>query len=285
MVLRGHGKALTQVRFLLAAPDVIYPLFYKGFIMIIYLGDEMKKRYILFLILLIIAIFSLLFFTNKKTNNKDDDYAELFLYNIGNSNIEIIKKDNTFILINTGLEEDRYNLLKVLNNFEFQKIDYLILTNRNDEYIGNVSYLLDNYNVDYLYINDFAYESKKVEELENTIVGNYVDSIILSSTENIRLDILAIDIYPGDDDEASMEDKTLVVKASIGNNNIYLASNASSYRLENLDKSYLLVSENKSLFDIPSKYYLYDGKADINENNLLKRDLHIVLSSHKVAFK
>lgn len=245
-----------------------------------------KVKYIsIGIILLIVLVLCLLLFKSlsKEKEINIEDYTQIYMYDLDSSNVEIIKKNDTVILVNTGLGEDRDDLIDELNKLDIYEIDYLILTNKDDKYIGNVSYLLDNYLVDYLYINDYEYSSSLMDKVNSDLVGSYTESIILTSNEIITLDDLTINIYPYMKDDFSMNDKTLVIEMIEGDNSIYLTSNASSKRLDSIKKSTLIVSENKDLFDVDSKYYLYDGE-DKNKNSLF-RDLKVYMNKKELIIK
>jgi len=240
----------------------------------------MKKKVFLLIVLILIILLIILFFClrmdKKNTPIDKTNYSQLYLYDLGKSNIELIIKNDFVIMINTGLEEDRDNLLDYLDKLGITEIDYLILTNRDDKYIGNASFIIENFKVEYLYLNDYNYSSEEVEELLNILFDSYTEEIILTSNENIVIDNLNINIYPYLENDFNMDDKTLIVNIKEGKNSIYLTSNSSNKRLDEIDSSSLIVSENKSFFDIKAKYYIYDRNDVIKDkDNLLKRNINI----------
>ena len=193
-----------------------------------------------------------------------------------------IKKDEFVILINTGLEKDRDNLLDYLDQLGITEIDYLIITNRDDKYIGNASYIVKHFKVEYLYINDYEYTSNIVNNLFDELLDSYTEKIVLTSNEVITLGDLVVNVYSYLEDEFTMEDKSFIINAKEGENSIYLTYNASRKRLD-FNCSSLLVSENDDLYDVNSKYYVYDGDKKIEEkDNLLKRNLIIYMNEKEL---
>jgi len=244
-----------------------------------------KIKYIsIGIILIIVVVFSLLIIKSLSEEKEInvENYTQVYMYNLGNSNVEIIKKNDTVILVNTGSSGDLEDLIDELNKLEIYEIDYLILTNKDDEYIGNVVYLLDNYLVDYIYMNDYEYSSILMDKVNSSLVSSYTENIILTSNEIITLDDLIINIYPYMEEDFSMEDKTLVIEMIEGGNSIYLTGKVSSKRLDFIKKSTLLVSENSDLFEVKSKYYVLDGK---NDKKSLKRDLKIYFDKKEFIIK
>jgi hypothetical protein len=158
-----------------------------------------KVKYISVIIILLVVLVLFLLLFNDLSKEKEiniEEYTQVYMYNLGNSNVEIIKKNDSIILVNSGLKEDLDDLIDVLNKLEIYEIDYLIVTNKDDKYVGNVTYLLDNYLVDYIYMNDYEYSSKIMDEVNSSLVGSYTENIILTSNEIITLDDLTINIYP-----------------------------------------------------------------------------------------
>ena len=243
----------------------------------------MNKIKIMFgsIVLVVILIFVILFVIKKEDKivlNKED-YTQIYFYDLGNSYIEIIKSNDYVFLIDTGLEEDRDMLLDYFEQLGIEKIDYLIITNRNDEYVGNVSFILENYIVDYLYINDYEYTSKYIDDLFNNMDNTYTDEIVLRTNETITIDNLYVNVYPCLDEEFTMDDKSFIVKVSEGDNSIYITSNISSKRLSEVNKGNLLVSRNKEVLNKDFEYYIYDGSEKIkSDKKLLSRNAIIYMN-------
>lgn len=248
-----------------------------------------KKRILVVGVILIISIVFIIILS-KKSSEQDlsidkDKYSQIYLYDLGKSNIEVIKKNDFVILINTGLEEDRDNLLDYLDQLGIEEIDYLIITNKDDKYVGNVTYLLEHFKVDYLYLNDYNYKSKYIDDLYVFLEDSYTEDIILTSNENIKIDNLKIDIYSYMENEFKMEDKTLLVNIKDGNNSIYLTSNMSNKRKDEIKSSTLLVTENKDFLNIKSDYYIYDGIGKVKRDNLLKRNKEIYINKKELIIR
>lgn len=224
-------------------------------------------------------------FDNEKDSIIDKDkYTQIYLYDLGKSNIEIIIKNDFIFLINTGLEEDREELLDYLDKLGIREIDYLIVTNKDDKYIGNLDFILEHFKVDYLYLNDYEYSSKYTKKVFEMLDGAYTENIILTSIENIKIDYLEIDIYPYMEDSFVMEDKSLIVNIREGKNSIYLTNNVSKKRFNEIKTSTILVSENIDILEKNSNYYIYDGNSKI-EKDILKRNKEIFINDKELIIE
>lgn len=242
-----------------------------------------KNKIVGVIILLSLLVIMLIFFIINR-NSKDneninkEDYTQIYFYDLGNSNMEIIKKNEFTIVINTGLEIDRDMIIDYFEQLGIERIDYLILTNRNDEYIGNSSFILENYLVDYIYINDYEYSSDYVDKLFNTLSDSYTEEIILTSNENIKIDELKINIYPYLEDNFTMEDKEFIIEIEEGVYRLYLTGNASFKRLKEIDKGTLIASRNKDVLDKDFDYYIYDGNDKVNNKKKINRNSIIYMN-------
>ena len=70
------------------------------------------------------------------------------------------------------------------------------------------------------------------------------------------------------------------------NHNLYFLNDVSSSRFDEVDKSYLLVSENNDLYDIKSNYYVYTGIEKLaKRNNLLnEKFIKVFMNDRGVTF-
>ena len=224
-------------------------------------------------------------FDNENDSIIDKDkYTQIYLYDLGRSNIEIIIKNDFIFLINTGLEEDREEFLDYLDKLGIREIDYLIVTNKDDKYIGNLDFILEHFKVDYLYLNDYEYSSKYTKKVFEMLDGAYTEDIILTSIENIRIDDLEIDIYPYMEDNFVMEDKSLIINIREGKNSIYLTNNISKKRFNEIKSSTVLISENIDILEKNSNYYIYDGNSKIKKD-ILKRNKEIFINKKELIIK
>ncbi len=247
-----------------------------------------KKKIVLLIVIVLTLGIGIYIFISHDDNDAFDKtkYAQIYLYDLGNSNVEIIKKDDYVILVNTGVREDRDNLLDYLDKLGIDRIDYLILTNKDEASLGNAAFIVNGLQVQYIYLNDYEYSSKNLEELNEVLQDNYATPFVLTTYENIKLGDLNIDIYPYFEEKYSMEDKTLVVKVKEGDKAIFLLNNASVKRFKDVTDSYVLASQNENLYDIKSKYYIYDGSKKMKNNkNVLKRNVQIYVNNEEFIIK
>lgn len=81
------------------------------------------------------------------TWNFSDNYIDVIFLNIPNGEATAIVdyEDQQAILINTGAPSSRDKLLEHLDRLSIKKLDAIFITNKDEEYTGNLEYLVNNY--------------------------------------------------------------------------------------------------------------------------------------------
>lgn len=134
-----------------------------------YRGEKGRKRLVIKLVIYFIvwaALLCSLIFSNDidRSMNKTDfafnesietgEYKVHFI-DVGQGDSSLIQfPDGKNMLIDTGEDtsEIRKNLIRYLDSVGVEKLDYLILTHTDSDHIGNAAYILENYEVDYIYL-------------------------------------------------------------------------------------------------------------------------------------
>lgn len=114
----------------------------------------MKKKFIDYFLYIAIFIFSLSLFINFSTKSRGSNKDEMVVHfiDVGQGDSILIQVNNYNLLIDSGPFEANKKIKNYLNNLDINKIDYLIATHPHEDHIGNMSYIINNYNV----INFFA---------------------------------------------------------------------------------------------------------------------------------
>ena len=237
----------------------------------------MKKIYIIIgvFIVLILGLFislNIILSNNNKENEDSINSSLVSFYDIGKSNITIIQKDNFNILIGTGSFDDQERLLKVISSLNISKFEYVILPNLEESSIGNIGFLINNYDISYLYMKTDTLDN---EEFNEALTNHYLEIIPLTSTEVIEIGTLTINIYMD-------KDNNYYFDINENNHSINIINNVSS--IDKISNSDVLVFDDYSLArDTSFAYYIYDGNDDLNiDATELKRDVSISLNDGKL---
>ena len=166
--------------------------------------------------------------------------------------IAINLPDGKVMLIDTGTEGFNTTYTKYLNekvlNASFDKvIDYLVLTHGDLDHTGGALKLLQNFDVDHIYMPVVDGNSKKYKELKDYIVENDYSTQVIESGIVISTDSYSIDFY-GVSGYTNTNDNCPVIK------------------LEYMDYSFLFTG------DIPSEVELdfVDKYGDLLDADVLK---------------
>lgn len=137
---------------ILSKPSIILIIIYY---LVIILILSKNKHYYLILILLIF----------HKTIPLYNSNLEVVMFDVGEADSMLIstpsKKVN--ILIDTGRGIDINNIIIYLKSIGISKLNYLIITHGDEDHIGGVLYLIDNFKVDNVILNKGDYTELEVE--------------------------------------------------------------------------------------------------------------------------
>lgn len=97
----------------------------------------------------------------------------LFLY-VGQADCTFIQKDGFTLLIDAGNSEDGENIIAFLKHIGVNKLDYLVGTHSDEDHIGGIGYILNNIEVDKLYMSQIGsgkwyYDSAITKAKENNV--------------------------------------------------------------------------------------------------------------------
>lgn len=239
----------------------------------------MSKRSILVIFsIIIIIIISISLILLTKTKRKIplniDDYTPIYLYDLGSSKINIIKKDGFTIVINSGASQDKENLLDYFEQLNITKIDYLVLPNNDASTISNTKFITENYQVDYIYMNEY----NRNNELETSLNDTYSQVIFLTSNELITINNFQMQIIPNHNFDMIINQ----------NQNTICLINNDTFNSSTIQNCQLLVTSNDQVIStINHEHLVYDGQANSKPKNTIKRNVKVYLpnqDNQKVLF-
>lgn len=143
-----------------------------------------KKRYIKnlqfsLIALLIVANFILIkniINSNNIINPKDINVSFI---DVGQGDSILIQVNNKVMLIDSGPKSEKERLVKYLDTLNLQTIDYVIATHPHEDHIGNMAYIINNYEIDKFYAPKASNNTSSFE--------NMIESL---SRKNLKINIL-----------------------------------------------------------------------------------------------
>lgn len=152
-----------------------------------------RKKYI-FIILFIISISFAVFIFKFLNNNSNIIYAPeegkmiVYYLDVGQGDSILIQVNKKNLLIDSGPKSDKKKLLYYLSKINIDKLDYIIATHPHEDHIGNMSEIIDNYNVLNFYAPKVQSTTKTFEQMIDSLKAkNLKINVIKKGTDSINL--------------------------------------------------------------------------------------------------
>lgn len=142
-----------------------------------------KKLSALFLFFICI-IFFLSNCNIKKDSPLNPKLLQVHYIDVNQGDSILIQVNNKNMLIDSGPRESRTSLINYLKKLNISKIDYLIATHPHEDHIGNMAYIIKNFNTKSFYAPKIQSNSKCFEEIILALKKRNLKINILDSTTN-----------------------------------------------------------------------------------------------------
>ena len=209
----------------------------------------MKKKFFDYFLYLSIFIFSFGLFINFSTKNKDVNKDEMIVHfiDVGQGDSILIQVNNYNLLIDSGSFEANKEIKTYLNNLNINKIDYLIATHPHEDHIGNMSYIINNYDVINFYSPKVTTTSNSFEKLIDALqINNLKIKILKANTSSINLGkYTTVEVLsPNLDYYENLNNYSPIIKISYKNTSFLFTGDAEELiEQEVLSKNYNLKSD------------------------------------------
>ena len=164
--------------------------------------------------------------------------------NTGNSDAILLRVDGTVILVDTGETDDYAKISGKLSEYGITAIDYLIISHFDNDHIGTVSQVLQNFTVKTVYMPDYVRDSSLYRRMMSTLEV-MPEVTVHRPTEDVRIELSygSLWINPtklyepgvilGSDAAHSLEENnySLITTVTFGDISILLAGDAEQDRI------------------------------------------------------
>ena len=164
--------------------------------------------------------------------------------NTGNSDVILLRLDETVILVDTGEADDYPTISRKLTEYGITTIDYLIISHFDNDHIGTMSQILQHYTVKNLYMPDYVRDSSLYRRMMSALEGTG-GVTVHRPIEDVRIDLPygSLWINPtalyepgatlGSDDAHALEENnySLITSVYFGDISILLAGDAEQDRI------------------------------------------------------
>lgn len=143
--------------------------------------------------LIIIILLIILIFCNLNCNPNDsfinsNDKMIIHYIDVNQGDATLIQVNTKNILIDSGPESSKKNLLAYLNSINLDKLDYVVATHPHEDHIGNMQHIIKEYDILSFYAPKITSNTKTFEEMIDSIKSkNLKINIIKEGTSSIDL--------------------------------------------------------------------------------------------------
>lgn len=152
-----------------------------------------KKKYFFIILLSITILFIIFIFKLINTNSNivyEPEAGKMIVYylNVGQGDSILIQVNNKNLLIDSGPKLEKKKLFECLSKINIDKLDYIIATHPHEDHIGNMSKIVDNFNVLNFYAPKIQTTTKNFEQMIDSLKSkNLKINVIKKGTPFINL--------------------------------------------------------------------------------------------------
>lgn len=158
---------------------------------------------------------------------------------VGDADSALIQHNGKIGIIDTGTKASYDDIAASIDQTGASEISFMVLTHYDNDHIGSALKIIENYDIETIFIPDYVSKKKKYEPLMKGIAG--LDNVqALSKDTTYKWDDVSIEIIVADDDSYIEDDNTadnnesLVCMMSYGANRLLFAGDIEKNRINNL---------------------------------------------------
>lgn len=203
-----------------------------------------KKNSRLTLIIIIITIIYTIFSNNINetfskpidsnktipTTNLIDTENNLKVYfiDVAQADCILIENNNKYMLIDAGNNEDGKLLVNYFNSLNIENFEYIVGTHPHEDHIGGLDDIINNFNVNKIYIPDAFTTTKTFEDVLDAIENNNLTYNVPKIDETFKLgDAILKVIYTGTD-TSDLNNTSIILKMTFKNISFLFMADATS---------------------------------------------------------
>ena len=231
--------------------------------------NYLRKKY-LFRFLLFVLISTLLIGCNTLTSdNTQVDPTKMIVHyiDVGQGDSILIQVNNKNLLIDAGPKSDKKKLFNYLSSLNLDKLDYVIATHPHEDHIGNMSDVIDDYNVLAFYAPKVQSTTKTFEKMIDSLKSkNLKINVIKKGTDSINLGInTKVTVFsPTEDSYEDLNNYSPVIKIEYGKTSFLFTGDAQ----KDVEKEILSTNEDISADILKVGHH---GSSTSTTNDFLKK--------------
>ena len=175
--------------------------------------------------------------TNNSESVKLQDNVNLEVYflDVGQADSILIKLEDEYMLIDAGNNEDGVKLVNYFNKLGIKEFKYVFGTHPHEDHIGGMDDIINNFKIDNYYMPDKITTTKTFEDVLDALINNNLQYTILEKGDEFNLSSANFKVIYAGDETNDINDSSIVLKLTYGNNSFLLTGDATS----NVEKTLL----------------------------------------------
>lgn len=157
----------------------------------------------------------------------DGDITVSFI-DVGQADSILIRTNGHNMLIDAGNNSDGEKLVSYFNNLGITNFDYVIGTHAHEDHIGGMDDIIENFDIDTFYMPDATTTTKTFEDVLDAIISKNMSINIPKIDDEFYLDSAKIKIIYAGDKTNDLNDSSIVLKLTYGNNSFLFTGDATS---------------------------------------------------------
>ena len=167
--------------------------------------------------------------TNNNNNIIQNNKIKIHIIDVGQGDSIFIElPNNKTMLIDAGESSKGRVVSNYINTLSYSKINYLIGTHPHTDHIGGLAYIINNYNIENIYMPKAISTSKTYENLLNTIsekslkIKTAKAGVNIYNNNNLKIDIIA----PNSNSYSDLNNYSAVIKITYKNRSFLFMGDA-----------------------------------------------------------
>ena len=166
---------------------------------------------------------------STQTVNNSEDNLKVHFIDVGQGDSIFIELPNDEVmLIDAGESSEEEKVYNYITDLGYNNIDYVVGTHPHTDHIGGLEYIINNINVENIYMPKAVSTSKTFESLLNTITNKNLKvkvakaNVNIISSDNLSVNIIA----PNSESYSNLNNYSAVIKIDYYNNSFLFMGDA-----------------------------------------------------------
>ncbi len=157
----------------------------------------------------------------------DGDITVSFI-DVGQADSILIRTNGHNMLIDAGNNSDGEKLVSYFNNLGITNFDYVIGTHAHEDHIGGMDDIIENFDIDTFYMPDATTTTKTFEDVLDALISKDMSINVPKIDDEFYLDSAKIKVIYAGDKTNDLNDSSIVLKLTYGNNSFLFTGDATS---------------------------------------------------------